>query len=298
MASTLLKNGCHPKPIRAFLFIFFLMIQLSLVPAKAQANDDIIEQTEHGVINWSRRIISAEGIGTPPPESGTPTDFSNKDTLMAAEKQAISHLFDTLLKTGIDASHTTGTSVSQNSNLFSQLESMVMKSVTVKKNYITDGTVHTTKQFSMDGGFFQLILPPDIRQFEPVVTLSATMVETARKGAPYTGLIIDARAIGFKPVIAPVIFSEIDKPVYSPIYISRGFAVRHGICHYSVSLENDAVESRAGNLPLVIKGLKTDEKNASKIIISSSDASKVLSHSENLILLNQCRVVIVTDFKF
>jgi len=51
----------------------------------------------------------------------------------------------------------------------------------------------------------------------------------------------------------------------------------------------------AGGNPLLVKGLRAEGNDRSRIVISNADASRLLSMSENLSFLKQCRVVIVFD---
>ena len=110
---------------------------------------------------------------------------------------------------------------------------------------LPDGSIEVGVQMALFGGFAQLILPGTIRQVEPIKPLkpSSDQRVLSQLGAvephaaavepdTYTGLIVDARGIGVKPSMVPVIVDESRQEVYGPAYVSREYAVQNGICQY------------------------------------------------------------------
>jgi len=113
--------------------------------------------------------------------------------------------------------------------------------------------------------------------------------------ALYTGLVVDARGLGAKAVMALEIFDENGQEVYGPAFVSREFAVQQGISEYVIDLPAAQSSPRVASTPLTVKGLRTEEPGGSNIIISNADASKLKSASEHLSFLKKCRVIIVVD---
>jgi hypothetical protein len=107
-------------------------------------------------------------------------------------------------------------------------------------------------------------------------------------------LIVDARGLGLQPSLAPCIYDENGRQVYGPAFISREFAVTHGVCGYAGSIEQAQADKRVVYHPLMVKGLRITE-DATDVIISNMDASKIRGKSENLALLKACRVIVVLD---
>jgi len=111
------------------------------------------------------------------------------------------------------------------------------------------------------GGFLQLVLPDDIRQI-PKINPEIQAVPQIEPGKiPYTGLILDIRELAFEPVLYPVIISEQGDLIYSALFISREFAVQHGVCKYLCSMNNALQDPRVGSHPLVLKGLRIAGKD-------------------------------------
>ena len=88
---------------------------------------------------------------------------------------------------------------------------------------------------------------------------------------------------------------ENGKEVYGPAFVSREFAVQQGLSRYMTNTEAALNNPIVGNNPILVKGLRAEGNDRSRVVISNADASRLLSMSENLSFLKQCRVVIVSD---
>ena len=92
-----------------------------------------------------------------------------------------------------------------------------------------------------------------------------------------------------------ILLDENGKQVYGPAFVSREFAVQQGLCRYITNTESALKSPIVGSNPLLVKGLRAEGTDRSTVVISNTDASRLLSMSENLAFLKQCRVIIVTD---
>ena len=106
---------------------------------------------------------------------------------------------------------------------------------------------------------------------------------------------MDARGIQAVPVLAPKILDENLEEVFGPAYVSREFAVQHGVVQYSTDIWRAKFHPRIADNPLIIKALKVLWPGRCDYIISNADAAKLRSASEHLVFLKQCRVVIILD---
>jgi hypothetical protein len=163
-----------------------------------------------------------------------------------------------------------------------------------------DGTVEVWSEMKLNGGFSQLILPPEIRQIESIKQVmpgkNTTQLRTdSRSSQIYTGMVVDARGIQAIPVIAPRILDENLEEVFGPTYASREFAVQKGVARYTTNIWQAKFDPRVSDNPIVVKALKTIWPRRSDFIISNSDAAKLRSASEHLLFLRECRVIIVLD---
>lgn len=96
----------------------------------------------------------------------------------------------------------------------------------------------------------------------------------------YTGLLIDARSLGLKPVLAPAILNEQEKKLYGVGVIPKtlkGGAIVDYICG---AVDRVKKHKKVGPSPLLIKGIKS--VNQSDIMISNEDTEKLASIMEHL----------------
>jgi hypothetical protein len=273
----------------------------------------------HGSINWSQGIITAMGIGTPPEKYyGKPQARPmalRAIALRAAQLDAYRNLLEVTNGVRIDSTTVVKDYMVESDVIHSQVSAMVKGARVVKKEYLSDGTVEVTLVMSLRGGFAQFILPKDIKQVPEIKTIPSaplTPADEERVGevsvpqspepatttaAPtlYTGLVVDARGLDFRPAMSPKIFDENGQEVYGSGYVSREFAVQQGMTGYAKDLTAAQTNPRVTNEPYTVKGLRTEGPGRSNVVISNADAAKIRSASENLSFLKQCRVMIVLD---
>lgn len=260
----------------------------------------------HGSINWSEGIITATGIGTPPEKYyGKPQ--ARPMALRAAQLDAYRNLLEVTRGVRVDSTTVVRDSMVESDVIRSQVEGMVKGAQTVKKEYLSDGTVEVTVAMDLRGGFAQLILPKDIKQVPEIKTISPALpappmvgdapVPTTPTPAPtiFTGLVVDASGLSARPAMSPKIFDENEQEVYGSGYVSREFAVQQGMAGYARDLTAAQSNPRVTNEPFTVKGLKTAGQGRSNVVISNADAAKIRSASENLSFLKKCRVMIVLD---
>jgi hypothetical protein len=251
---------------------------------------NVVEQKEKGCINWTRGVIEAKGIGIPPKEVSGNSDF-RKEALIYAELDASRKIFEIAKEVRIDGMTVVGTAALGDTAILSKILNMAKNAKVVKKEYLTDGTVKIGMEMNLRGGFAQLVLPKDIKPLDSITPV--TMNKTSRQ--TYTGLVIDARGLDVRPVMVPKIIDENHQEVYGSAFVSREYAVQHGMSGYGKNIENSVHNRRVADHPLVVKGLRAVGSGHSQIVISNADASKLRSTSQSLSLLKECRVVIVVD---
>jgi len=117
----------------------------------------------------------------------------------------------------------------------------------------------------------------------------------SRSSEIFTGMVVDARNIQAVPVLAPKILDEKLEEVFGPAFVSREFAVQHGMVRYTTDLWKAKFHPRVSHNPLIVKALKTILPGRCDFIISNADAAKLRSASEHLLFMRECRVVIVLD---
>jgi len=257
-----------------------------------------------GRIDWCSGAFLTKGIGEPPAKKIVHNDHDRKKALNSSRTQALKNMVALVMATRINADSSVRDIASKNDHVMAKVESLINASKVVKQEYLSDGTVEIQIRMNMYGGFSQLILPKEIEQIEAIKTVSAGKPEnTATDSVPapeavanhFTGLVVDAIGTQALPAMVPAIINENGKQVYGPAFVSREFAVQQGLCRYMTNTESALKNPIIGKNPLVVKGLRAEGTDRSTVVISNTDASRLLSKSENLAFLKQCRVIIVTD---
>ena len=267
---------------------------------------DVFEQMPGGRVNWTQGWVTATGAETPQ-EKNNGKIVDGQLTLSKATVDAHHKIFETIKAIKVDTRRNVGEYIAQSNIITAKVQDLIKKTPIAKQEYLSDGTVRITLQMSLYGGFLQLVLPPDIKQIEsikPVAapkkpskagdeTASQPVAEVPPKSV-YSGLVVDARQLDLNPALVPTISAENGPEVYGTAFVSREFAVQRGISCYINDLAAALKHERVGPNPLVIKALATGGEGNADLIISASDASKVLGASDHLSFLKECRVIVVT----
>ena len=245
-----------------------------------------VTRFEHGSVNWSTGNVMAQGRAE---LSGkNETELPNA-LLRAARADAVANLTYILkqlpLRTGITIEDAFNDEI-----IFAGIEDAALNAEVIHHHYISDLAMEVTLRIEMFGGFLQLVLPREIKQIP-----SIHLLEPERKmqwEERCTGLVIDAVDIGFQPVLFPVVKGENGREIYSDMFVSREYAVQHGVCLYACGHDPAAIVKRVGFNPLVIKGLRKGGTGNAYIVISAADAEKIESLTERHLFMKECRVVI------
>lgn len=265
----------------------------------AQRHEVVEKVAARGRINWSQGIIYAKGMGAAPDRS------SQKDEKAVVE--AYSNLLETIKGARIDSSTVVRDLVEKSETVRSQVEEMAKRAQIVKREYLSDGMVEVTLAFKLTAGFAQLVLPGDIMPVPQIKTIPRTPPKEqdpeqgAERSTPtpetaaYTGLVLDARGLKGRPAMSPRIVDEYGQEVYGSVYVSREFAVQHGMAGYERDLKGARNSPRVSDNPLTVRALRTVGPGRCDFVVSNVDAWKIRSTSENLLFLKKCRVIIVLD---
>ena len=280
-----MKN--HPAFALALIFLLF-------IPYFGYCNEnrdqDVVEQKTKGIINWSRGVIQAKGSGVLPNKLSNNVN-ARSTALKNAMLDACRKILEVTKEVRIDGTTVVGDYAGKDDVIMSRIVSMVKNAEVVKKEYFSDGTVRVTMEMNLRGGFAQLVLPEEISPLESI----RTMTPVKNSSSVFTGLVVDTRGLGAKPVMSPKILDENAREVYGPAFVSREYAVQQGMSRYSKDLAAAQSNQRVANNPLTVKGLRTKGDEHSDIVISNADARRLRSASENLSFMKKCRVIIVVE---
>ena len=263
----------------------------------------LIEGKENGSVNWTSGVVEARGSGIPPTYTYYGKAQTNRQKILAqATRKAQHNLLETIVGLRINAESRVIDIVEAYPSIMAQLRGMIQNAPEIEKlrKIHFDGTIEAWSKMKLNGGFSQLILPPEIRHIEPIKQVvtpgnhKATR-KRSRSARIYSGMVVDARGLQAVPVLAPRILDENLEEVFGPTYASREFAVQHGVARYTTDIGKAKLNARISENPLIVKALKVIWPGRCDFIISNADAAKLKSASEHLTFLKECRVIIVLD---
>ena len=108
----------------------------------------------------------------------------------------------------------------------------------------------------------------------------------------YTGLIIDARGLGLRPMLLPSLYDENGREIFGREYIHSPTAVARGTVAYCYDEDEAMRHSKSGNRPFFTVALRAIRGCP---VIASNDAAKIYSSPETRNNLKNCNIVIILE---
>lgn len=258
-----------------------------------------IQKFDNGAINWSTGQVTVIGKAAPEttPE-GEPIAVPG-----SARANAMGNIITILKQIKITPALTVGEYASSHDVILAGIEKTAQDSIITQQLYTSAMDVEMRMETRIFGGFLQLVLPDHIRQIPKIADQEPKALKKAKSPPPqipinhipYTGLVIDARGLGLEPILYPTIVSEQGKEIYSSLFVSREFAVQHGVSTYVCNMEAAIGLRRVGSNPLVFKALRKAGNKTGAIVVSMADAKTLEKATERHKFLKECRVIIVAD---
>jgi hypothetical protein len=282
--------------VRSLVIVLGLAVALLFVPGTAPAQllgtvKDVVDPVgSTGKVDWTTGVITAVGIGAPPSQ---PANAAQARAMAerAAQVVAYRNLLEAVKGVRVDSTTLVENFIVTSDVIRTQVNGIIQGATIMDKKYMSDGSVEVTVGMKLTGALADALLPKVPPAAAPV---PATPSDAA--GQLYTGLLVDARGLGVRPAMAPKILNEDGKEIYGSAYINRDWAVREGMAGY---LKGDPAAARANpriaDTPLVVKALKVSGEGRVDTVISNADAAALQSASQNLSMLEKCRVIIIVD---
>ena len=254
---------------------------------------DVIEPAgSAGKIDWTTGVVSSVGIGAPPAQ---PANAAQARAMAerAAQVVAYRNLLEAVKGIRVDSTTTVENFMVSSDVIRTEVSGIIHGAMVTDKKYMSDGSVEITVGMKLSGSLYDTLLPKDAGTRPP---LSADMPGAeASSGQVFTGLVVDARGLGVRPAMAPKILNEEGKEVYGSAWINRDYAVREGMVGYLKDPAAAKTNPRVTDKPLMVKAIKVAGDARVDMVISNADAAALQSATENLSMLEKCRVIVLVD---
>lgn len=285
-----------------------------IVPAKDARGQPI------GQVDWSAQVVMAEGSGVPP--AATTAAQGRLMACRAAEVEARRNLLELVQGVQITSETTVANYVTQSDVIKTQIQGMV-QATTIDKQLLGDGTctvtvrlgLHETKGKPSVAATIIPAMPapaaptpvvpavtpaappptPPPPPAPPKATVQEEVAKTEPGGPTYTGVVIDARGLGARPAMSPKLVDEGGDPLYGSAYVSRDYAIEHGMAGYSKNLEAATRNTRVTDNPLVLKASAASGAAKADLVLPKAEALRLRTAGQSQSFLAQARVMIVLD---
>ncbi|HYE94289.1 MAG TPA: hypothetical protein VEA38_24870 [Terriglobales bacterium] len=288
--------------------------------AAQQPGYGLADVIDNGV-NWSTGVITATGLGVPPPNALSAAQ-GRALAVTAATAVARANLLEVIRGVAIDRDTTVANMMA--TDLIRQRVSGIVRGAhVVRTRDVGDGAVEVTVAMRATGELAELLIPrpqapspsapppmapmpmppmpsmpaPALPPPPPAVAMPAPP-PAPRPAAPamvFTGLVIDARGLSVRPAMAPKIVSEAGQEIYGASVVDRSWVIQQGMAGYSKDLVAAQANERVTNRPLTVKATSAAGSNRTDVVISNADAQLLLGSGPHLSFLEKARVMVVVD---
>lgn len=225
-----------------------------------------------GVV-WEEGLLRTTAAGAPDLKSANPAQ-ARLGAERASQADAVRRL-ERLLKTvPIRPGTTVGEALAADATAAAKAEAELKNFRVTDKRYYSDGGQEMDLDWTLAPAVAALLRE------------SAGTVPKAESN--YTGLVVDARGLKVKPMLAPRLVDASGAVLYDATMVGEGSLETSGVAVYASSVDEGRASSRTGQRPWVVKATKvkgadfTIEPKAAQALASSPPA-----------FLGEARVVIV-----
>ena len=258
--------------------------------------------------DWDGGRIRAEGTGVAPMNTVSAAQ-ARALARRAAIADAYRQLAEQIRGVDVDASTTVENMMVTNDTVRTHVSALVRGARIIEEKALRDGaytvtlevpvfgvsslagsvfTPNTTRErWASPDSVYDRTTPAAPARRSPS-TSSAGSAPSGRAVGGYTGVIIDCRGMGLRPVMSPVIKAENGRPIYGYKNLDSDTVIKNGMAAY-VRSESDA--TRAGHNPLVVRAVAVDA--GANPVLSSDDARRVLIENGASGFLDATNVVFI-----
>ena len=239
-------------------------------------------------VNWDSANVTVTGMGAQPARAVNPAQ-ARMLARRAAVADAYRQLAESIKGVNVDAETTVENMMVSSDIIRTKVNAMIQGAVVVSEREIPGGGYEVTMKVPIFGVQNSLagavITQPPVKENFPTPTV------TVPSSGGYTGLIVDCRGLGLKPVMSPVIKSDSGMYIYGHKNLDYDKVVALGMADYSYNLNSGV--ARAGSNPLVVKAVSLEGTLRGNPVISAADANKILAENSVSHFLESTNVVFI-----
>lgn len=252
-------------------------------------------------VNWSKMEISIKVsekiprviIDNSDPEYGKDntafnlSEARNKTLILAKEKIKI-HFARSIESLPLNDEFTIKEALEKNLTFRERYNQFFIKESGEFKVRFVQDQVHLVSSLSLLGqnGLISYLDLPSSKETFPEFLEKKTF-------AKYSGLILDARHLDFKPSLFPKILTDKGLEIYSAALIDRNFIINNGLVLYEKDPKKAILNSRIGQDSHFLVAINVVGKNKNNLTITTEDAIKLLSNKNTIDNLKKCKVIIL-----
>lgn len=297
------------RQIFAYLFSVLVCLAFSAAGASAAPLNNV---------DWQSLTITVKGIGVAPPDAINAvqgTMMARRTALMDGYRQ----LAEVIKGVQVTSESTAENFILQSDVMSTKIDAVIQGAQVIAEEAVTGGYEVTmcVPMFGETGSVASALLPtsapresfpeplqsvaPSMPVYDTSASVSVRIDMTAKEtpvAAPtsdaiggYTGLIVDCRGLGIRPVMSPVIKNDEGEPIYGHKNLDSHYVIANGMASYTTDIEG-AGTKRAGANPLVVKAVSLENHNGNPVI-SVADANRVLIENKATGFLEKTNVVFV-----
>ncbi|WP_026767442.1 LPP20 family lipoprotein [Selenomonas ruminantium] len=266
-------------------------------------------------VDWNKNVIRATGGGVAPAGARTLAQAR-----MMARRAAITDAYRQLAEyvggVNVDSETTVDMAAVQSDVIKTRVQATIRGARIVSEGQTGDGGYEVTMEVPLFGvsSLASAVIdrPATIESFpEQTPDVLPSVVEpyseggwatpaprtsTGSSAAPapdgkaigtFTGLIVDCRGLGLKPVMSPVIKNANGRPIYGYKNLDYDKVIEKGMAAYAWDMSGAA---RAGRNPLIVRALAV-ENHGGTPVLSVADANRVLIENGATHFLDDTNVV-------
>jgi len=257
------------------------------LPSETGAGGAYVQLADQGRIDWQDGMVTARGIGLPPPFAATPAQ-ARAMAVRAAEVTARKNLLEVLQGVQIDAATNVENRMTRSDAVRTQVSGVLQNSRVLETVEKDDGSAEVVVGVSLRGGIGTIMMPRTMPVRRPA------SAPAPAEGA-LTGLLIDAKGLGARPAMTPRLVDESGREIYGVSVVDRQFAVEKGMAGYAKDRAQALQNPRIKGHPLTIKALRAEGPNHTDLVVSAEDAEQLRKLAASGDVLEQCKVMILLD---